>query len=384
MPVTRTLTLVAEVSEVRRHFQTSTSLAPAVAVGHGHAGVEVLVGRRLRVGDQAQHADLPCAKIFGKGIDTLRGAAEPRFDHTPPPRWSNSSSEPTEVRSQGTDRLPATLVTVSFGAAASAVGRSRSRASTRDGRSAVARTARGRRRSMADSRFGRPPRRVSMTRGAGKHAAKRGFMARPTGLALRSPTASAAGPPASRLSPGPVRLRVDAARSAARSWIDPGVAAPTPGWSTGVDSWVTDLTTDQRLARRPFLRWQDGAGAQDAIVVDPTRRYQTMTGFGASMTDSSAYVLSKLPAKARRSIMTELFSTSDGIGLSMLRQPMGASDFAVGQAYSYDDQPAGKTDRDLSDFSIAHDRASSAAAAGGVRSTRTSRSWPARGARRAG
>ena len=41
----------------------------------------------------------------------------------------------------------------------------------------------------------------------------------------------------------------------------------------------------------------------------------------------------------------------------MLRQPMGASDFAVGQAYSYDDQPAGQTDRDLSDFSIAHDRA---------------------------
>jgi O-glycosyl hydrolase len=41
----------------------------------------------------------------------------------------------------------------------------------------------------------------------------------------------------------------------------------------------------------------------------------------------------------------------------MLRQPMGASDFAVGSAYSYDDQPAGRTDRDLSDFSIAHDRA---------------------------
>ena len=32
-------------------------------------------------------------------------------------------------------------------------------------------------------------------------------------------------------------------------------------------------------------------------MVDPTRRYQTMTGFGASMTDSSAYVLSRLPAQ---------------------------------------------------------------------------------------
>ncbi len=55
--------------------------------------------------------------------------------------------------------------------------------------------------------------------------------------------------------------------------------------------------------------------------------------------------------------MRELFSTTDGIGLSMLRQPMGASDFAVGRAYSYDDQPTGRTDPDLSDFSIRHDRA---------------------------
>ena len=80
----------------------------------------------------------------------------------------------------------------------------------------------------------------------------------------------------------------------------PATVAATPSppaWSSGVDSWVTDLNTDQRLARQPSLRWQDGAGAQDAIVVDPTRRYQTMTGFGASMTDSSAYVLSEAPGE---------------------------------------------------------------------------------------
>lgn len=131
-----------------------------------------------------------------------------------------------------------------------------------------------------------------------------------------------------------------------------------PGWSAGVESWVTDLSTDQRLERQPVQRWrQRPASRDDAIVIDPTRRYQTMVGFGASMTDSSAYVLSRLPAGTRTSIMTELFSTRDGIGLSLLRQPMGASDFAVRKAYSYDDQPAGQTDRDLSDFSIAHDRA---------------------------
>ena len=126
-----------------------------------------------------------------------------------------------------------------------------------------------------------------------------------------------------------------------------------------MDSWVTDLATSQRLDAAPRVRWRGGAGAPGAtIVVDPTRRYQTMVGFGASMTDSSAYVLSRdLSPRVRRQTMRDLFSPTEGIGLSMLRQPMGASDFAVGQAYSYDDQPAGQTDPDLSDFSIGHDQA---------------------------
>ena len=142
------------------------------------------------------------------------------------------------------------------------------------------------------------------------------------------------------------------------SETSPAEAAPARGWSAGVESWVTDLNGDARLSPQPVVPWVKGADDGDAtVVVDPTRRYQTMVGFGASMTDSSAYVLSRLPAQARRSTMTDLFAPVDGIGLSMLRQPMGASDFAVGQAYSYDDQPAGGADPDLSDFGIAHDRA---------------------------
>jgi len=55
-----------------------------------------------------------------------------------------------------------------------------------------------------------------------------------------------------------------------------------------------------------------------------------------------------------------LFSPSKGIGLSVLRQPMGASDFAL-SVYSYDDLPQGQPlspgDPDLKHFSIDHDRA---------------------------
>jgi len=40
----------------------------------------------------------------------------------------------------------------------------------------------------------------------------------------------------------------------------------------------------------------------------------------------------------------------------MLRQPMGASDFALSE-YSYDDVPVGQTDPELKKFSLDHDRA---------------------------
>ena len=158
-----------------------------------------------------------------------------------------------------------------------------------------------------------------------------------------------------------VARRLTAGLLAAVVLASPALAqARPPGDPTGpgsVRSWVTDQSRDQRLAEQPAARWSSGRSpAGTVIVVDPTRRYQQMTGFGAAMTDSSAYVLSQLPAKTRSTLMRELFSTDDGIGLSMLRNPIGASDFAR-SIYSYDDQPAGETDPRLSDFSLAHDRA---------------------------
>ena len=137
----------------------------------------------------------------------------------------------------------------------------------------------------------------------------------------------------------------------------PGVAsAQTNHRAGGVRSWVTDLSTSQRLDEQPRQHWSSGRAPQGTVItVDPTRRYQSMAGFGASMTDSSAYVLSQLPSRQRTKIMRELFSDA-GIGLSMLRNPMGASDFAR-SIYSYDDQPAGRTDPRLREFSITHDKA---------------------------
>jgi glucosylceramidase len=80
-----------------------------------------------------------------------------------------------------------------------------------------------------------------------------------------------------------------------------------------------------------------------------------MVGFGAAMTDASAYLLNNKLGSQRDGIMQELFGRNPGLGLSFVRVPMGASDFSTTD-YSYDDMPAGQTDSTLANFSIAPDR----------------------------
>jgi glucosylceramidase len=93
------------------------------------------------------------------------------------------------------------------------------------------------------------------------------------------------------------------------------------------------------------------------IFVDDAIKYQEIDGFGASLTESSAWLLKRKLTDAQRSdALRMLFDRQKGIGLSMLRQPMGASDFAL-QEYSYDESPAGETDPELKKFAIDHDRA---------------------------
>jgi glucosylceramidase len=98
--------------------------------------------------------------------------------------------------------------------------------------------------------------------------------------------------------------------------------------------------------------------SRSAIAVSDRIHYQRVQGFGAAMTDSSAWLLmTQLGASTRQRVFDSLFSRA-GIRLNYMRVPMGASDFsAKGRPYTYDDVPAGKTDPTLANFSVAHDLA---------------------------
>ena len=131
------------------------------------------------------------------------------------------------------------------------------------------------------------------------------------------------------------------------------VALSTPG----VQVVQTDPAVSQELSAQPG-RAISTLQPQGLPVIDvnPKVHYQQFTGIGASMTDSSAWLIyDQLAANDRLRLMQDLFGAS-GIRLNFLRVPIAASDYTVSaDPYSYDDMPAGQTDPSLSHFSIAHD-----------------------------
>ena len=123
--------------------------------------------------------------------------------------------------------------------------------------------------------------------------------------------------------------------------------------------WLTTEDEEIRLrCEEPVEFTSDSAGGADAITitVDDTIRYQVMTGFGAAMTDSAAWLIgTRMNDEQRGDLLRALFDPQEGIGLSYLRHTMGSADFSL-LSYTYNDLPEGETDPDLSEFSIEYDR----------------------------
>ncbi|MFF6806930.1 discoidin domain-containing protein [Streptomyces sp. NPDC012616] len=137
------------------------------------------------------------------------------------------------------------------------------------------------------------------------------------------------------------------------------IAAPQPKQASrdnSVSVWLTDVSADKWVADQDDVLFKARRTANPlTIEIDDSVKYQKVQGFGAAMTDSAAWLIDKLSTAERNKLMEKLFDPSKGIGLSLLRSPMGATDFNASGNYSYNDMPAGQTDPTLSDFSVQHD-----------------------------
>lgn len=135
---------------------------------------------------------------------------------------------------------------------------------------------------------------------------------------------------------------------------NPPSPAPTP--VNEVDFWLTKANQSVLLSKQSdVIAFGTTANPYTNIEVDSASKFQQVDGFGYTLTGGSAYLINRLSATERTSLLNELFgSSNNAIGVSYLRVSIGASDLSS-EVFSYNDMPAGQTDVTLSNFSLSKD-----------------------------
>lgn len=133
---------------------------------------------------------------------------------------------------------------------------------------------------------------------------------------------------------------------------------PEPPIATNeVDFWLTKSDQSVKLQKQSgILAFKDTYNNYPNIEVNDSQTFQTVDGFGFSLTGGSALVINSLNADKKQALLQELFGTSNNsIAVSYLRISIGASDLDA-TVFSYNDLPEGQTDINLTQFSLAPDK----------------------------
>jgi len=135
-----------------------------------------------------------------------------------------------------------------------------------------------------------------------------------------------------------------------KSVVDPPVV--TAPVKTEVAYWLT--MPDQSVLfkkQNVALNFGTTTNANPVIEVDTAKTYQSIDGFGYTLTGGSATLINGLKADVKDALLKELFATdSTHIGVSYIRLSIGASDLSAAP-FTYD-EPSGATDVNLQSFTL--------------------------------
>lgn len=138
--------------------------------------------------------------------------------------------------------------------------------------------------------------------------------------------------------------------------------SPTPNppvpTTSDIDVWLTKADETIKLQKQSsVLSFTTASNSYQNIEVNPSKTYQTIDGFGYTLTGGSVEVINQLSSAKKEALLQELFGKGENsIGISYLRLSIGASDLNS-SVFSYNDLPAGQTDVTLSQFSLSKDQA---------------------------
>jgi glucosylceramidase len=133
--------------------------------------------------------------------------------------------------------------------------------------------------------------------------------------------------------------------------------APPPQLKNDVAFWLTTGNRSALLQKQNFpLVFSTATNANPVIEVNEGQTFQSIDGFGYTLTGGSATHINNMTTPQRDALLQELFGTdSASIGVSYLRVSIGGSDLSE-EPFTYNDLPQGQTDPQLQQFSIERER----------------------------
>lgn len=135
-------------------------------------------------------------------------------------------------------------------------------------------------------------------------------------------------------------------------------------YNTDVEVFQTEIVNEkvQEMATRPMVEFSadvEASGSLPTIELNPKKKFQTMYGFGAALTEACVMHLNRLPKKMREEFLQKAFGPN-GANFNLIRLPMGATDFAdpVKGNYTYNDTKGNKPDPQFKNFDMSRDEKS--------------------------
>ena len=123
-----------------------------------------------------------------------------------------------------------------------------------------------------------------------------------------------------------------------------------------IEYWLTKGDGSVKLQQQNSLQFSTDTNSFPVIEIDESQKFQTVDGFGYTLTGGSVQVINTLADDKRKALLNEIFGNSgNSISVSYLRLSIGASDLDA-EVFSYNDLPAGQTDLNLEKFSLARDK----------------------------
>ncbi|KZC06831.1 Glucosylceramidase, partial [Dufourea novaeangliae] len=119
----------------------------------------------------------------------------------------------------------------------------------------------------------------------------------------------------------------------------------------GSSNWYISNKEGFRLKRATveFQNYKENPACNITIVVNSTKKYQQILGFGGAFTDSTGINIKKLSPGAQENLMRTYYDPKTGSGYTLGRIPIGGTDFST-RPYTYDDT---SNDTSLEHFALA-------------------------------